>query len=163
MELFAKRSLRWAVLAAAFAGLLAVWLYPTDEKRVKEAAEAIAAAANAGPTELARALDTYASPELSVSVSELPEPISGRDALVAAVAQANQLGEKLRFRIEAVEVTVSGNHARLNADLITALSAEVPELRRPRHSVALFEKRAGRFRLVSAEIGPERRDQPEAR
>jgi hypothetical protein len=159
----AGKSLRWSVLAAALGVALAAWFYPTDEKRVKAAADAIVAAANTSPGELAQALDTYASPELSVSVVDLPEPITGREALVAAVQQAKQFGQKLRFRVEAVEVSIEGNHARLNADLISALSAEVPELRRPRHSVALFEKRDGRFRLISAEIGPERVDAPEAR
>src|SRR3954470_2800110 len=153
---------RGAALAALLSAALVVWFYPTDEKRVKEAAEAIANAANGGPGELARALDTYAVPDVRVTVADLPIAINGRDAIVELVEQANQSGQKLHLRIEAVEVMLEGNHARLNADLV-ATQAEVPELRVPRHSVALFEKRAGKFRLVSAEIGSERRDQPEAR
>ena len=67
------------------------------------------------------------------------------------------------MRLEAVEVSLEGKRARVNADLLTTLRPELPELRRPRHAVALFEKRAGRYQLLSAEIGSERRDQPEAR
>ena len=159
----AGKWLRWGVVALGFGLALGVLFYPTDEKRVKEAAEALVSAANVSPSELARALDSYASPELSVSVSELPEPLLGREGIVAAAKQANQLGVKLHFRIEAVEVSTEGNRARLSADLITMPGPELPELRRPRRSVAIFEKRAGRYRLVSAEIGPERLDQPEAR
>ena len=156
------KAARWAAFAALLAGVIGVWLYPTDEKRVKAAAEAIASAANAGPSELAQALEAYAVPDVRVSVSDLPLAVTGREDLVRLVTEANAAGQKLHLRVEAVEVLVEGNHARLNADLV-ATQAEVPELRVPRHSVALFEKRAGRFRLVSAEIGAERRDQPEAR
>ena len=161
--MLAQRPLRLVAIALGVLLTLGVLLYPTDEKRVKEAAEALITAANADPAELARALDTYASPDVSVTVAELPDALTGREALVAAVAGASQLGQKLELRIEAVEVSVEGKRARLNADLLGATRAEVPELRRPRHCAALFEKHAGRFRLVSAEIGAERRDQPEAR
>ncbi|HYP87127.1 MAG TPA: nuclear transport factor 2 family protein [Polyangiaceae bacterium] len=156
-------STRWLVIAAALLVALGVLFYPTDEKRVREAAEAIVSAANAGPGELARALDTYARRDVSIDVTELAEPLRGRDAIVAAVGQASQLGQHLHFRIEGVEISIEGNRARVSADLITTLRAEVPELRRPRHSTARFEKHDGKFRLVSAEIGAERLDQPEAR
>ena len=142
---------------------LGIWLYPTDEKRVKEAAEALVEAANGSPERLSAALAEYAISEVSVDVAELSDPLRGRDAIVEAVSRANQLGAKLHVRIEAVEILLEGTRARASADLITMPQAEVPELRRPRHSVALFEKRSGRFLLVSAEIGPERRDLPEAR
>jgi hypothetical protein len=121
------------------------------------------AAANGNPVELARALETYASPAVSIDVSELPETLAGRDAIVTAAVTASRLGQKPSFRLENVEVSVEGKRARLNADVLGDTRAEVPELRRPRHCAALFEKQAGRFRLVSAEIGAERRDQPEAR
>ncbi len=159
----APRLLRAGAIALAFAALLVIGLYPTDEKRVKQAAEAIVAAANGTPDELAQALQQHALPEVSLAASELPEPLVGRAALVNAAAQAHQLGQPLRFRVEAVQVFVEGSRARLTADVITMLQPELPELRRPRHSAAVFEKRGGRFRLISAEIGTEQRDQPEAR
>jgi hypothetical protein len=161
--MLAKKSLRLIVIGAGVLFVLFVLFYPTDEKRVKEVAEAIVTAANTGQVELGRALEEHASPEVSINVSELPEPVTGRDAIVALVGQASRMGQKPSLRIEAVEVSVEGKRARLNADLLTTARPELPELRRPRHAVALFEKRAGHFRLVSAEIGAERRDQPEAR
>jgi len=161
--MLAKKSLRLIVIGAGVLFVLFVLFYPTDEKRVKEVAEAIVTAANTGEVELGRALEEHASPEVSINVSELPEPVTGRDAIVALVGQASRMGQKPSLRIEAVEVSVEGKRARLNADLLTTARPELPELRRPRHAVALFEKRAGRFRLVSVEIGAERRDQPEAR
>ena len=161
--MLANKAARLAVMVAASLLGLAVVFYPTDEKRVKEAAEAIVTAANSGDAELARALDQYASPDVSISVSELPEPVTGRDAIVAMVGQASRTGNKLSLRLEAVEVSLEGKRARLNADLLTTLRPELPELRRPRHGVALFEKQCDHFRLLSAEIGAERRDQPEAR
>ena len=161
--MLANKAVRLAVIAAASLLGLAVLVYPTDEKRVKEAAEAIVTAANSGEVELARALDQYASRDVSISVSELPEAVTGRDAVVAMVGQASRMGQKLSFRLEAVEVSIEGKRARVNADVLTTLRPELPELRRPRHGVALFEERDGRFRLISAEIGAERLDQPEAR
>jgi hypothetical protein len=158
-----RKSARWAAIGLAVLVALGVMFYPTDEKRVREAADAIVSGANGSSAELARALDEYATPNVSIDAAELAEPLRGREAIVSAVAQATQLGANLRFRVEGVEVTLEGKRARVTADLITTLRAEVPELRRPRHSVALFEKQNGRFRLVSAEIGTERLDQPEAR
>jgi hypothetical protein len=161
--MLANKPVRLAVIGAGVLGALAVLFYPTDEKRVKEAAQAIVTAANSSDVELERALEQYATADVSISVAELPEPVTGRAAIVALVGRASQLGQKLSFRVEAVEVSIEGKRARLNADLLTTLQPELPELRKPRHSVALFEKQGGRFRLLSAEIGAERRDQPEAR
>ncbi len=161
--MLAKNALRLTLIGFGAVATLAVLFYPTDEKRVKEAAEAIAQAANGDAAELSRALETYASPEVSVTVAELPSPVIGRAALIDLVGRAKTLGPKMHFQFEAIEVAVEGKHARINADLITSLRPEVPELRRPRHSVALFEKSGEKFRLVSAEIGAENREQPEAR
>ena len=130
---------------------------------MRTAAKTLVVATNAGPAELSRALETYASAQVSVSVSELAQPVTGRDGIAAAVAQLQTFAPQLHFRLEGIEVSTEGNRARVNADLITMPGPELPELRRPRHSVALFEKHAGSYRLLSAEIGPERRDQPEAR
>lgn len=157
------RTARWLLLALGFAVLFGVWFYPTDEKRVREAAEAIVEAANRNPVELSQALVEHAVDDVSLMIADLGDPLQGRAAIVSAVSRASQLGPKLHFRLEAVEVSVEGERARLTADLITMLHPEVPELRRPRHGVALFEKRSGRFRLVSAEVGAERQDLPEAR
>jgi ketosteroid isomerase-like protein len=149
-----------AVAAVSSAALI---FYPTEEKRVRAAAEAIVAAANESDVALARALDTHATPNVRLNVSELPEPLVGRDALLAAAEQARRLEQKLHFQLDTVEVTVEGGRARVSADVITTLRPELPELRRPRRSVALFEKQSDAFRLVNAEIGPEQLDQPEAR
>lgn len=157
-----NKAARVALLGGALALALLALLYPTDEKRVRSAAEALVAAVNDNPDALAQALDQHARPDVSVSIADLPEPLVGRSALVDAARRARQLGPKLQLRIDAVEVRVEGKHARLNADL-AASQAEVPELRRPRHSVLIFEKHADGFRLASAEIGAERQDQPEAR
>ena len=157
-----SKTARLSLLGAVVALALGVVFYPTDEKRVRQAAEALVAAANDSPAALAQALDQYAVPNVTVSADELAEPLVGQAALLAAARQAAELGSKLHARVDAVEVTLEGQRARLNADLVTS-QAEVPELRRPRHSVLLFEKRSGAYRLVSAEIGAERRDQPEAR
>jgi hypothetical protein len=153
------------LIAIGLVALLALvlLLYPSDEKRVREAADAIVKAANQGAVELTRALDEHAVEHVSVSVSDLPERLEGRAALVAAAERARINGQKLRFRMEAVEINVQGSHARLNAELVASLQLGLREMRQARHGVALFEKIDGRFRLVSAEVGSERHDQPEAR
>jgi hypothetical protein len=161
--MLAKNAIRFTLIGLSAVATLAVLFYPTDEKRVKEAAAAIITAANGSQADLSRALETYASPDVSITVAELPQPVTGRAALMAVIRQASVGGAKPNFHFEAVEVSVEGKRARLSADLLTSLRPEVPELRRPRHSVALFEKAGDHFRLVSAEIGPETRDQPEAR
>ncbi|RYZ05011.1 MAG: hypothetical protein EOO73_21725 [Myxococcales bacterium] len=157
------RWLRWAALGLAVAAVIGTWLYPTDEKRVKAAAEALVSAANHSPSALSAALDEHALPGVRIRITELSEAFEGKLAIVSALTQAETMGQKLHFRVESLEVAVEGNRARLTADLLTMLQPELPELRRPRHATALFEKRSGTFRLASAEIGPERLDQPEAR
>ncbi len=161
--MLAKDAVRFTLIGLSAVATLGVLFYPTDEKRVKQAADAIAAAANGDVAELSRALETYASPDVSITVAELPNPVVGRAALIDLVGRAKALGPKMHFQFDAVEVSIEGKHARINADLITSLRPEVPELRRPRHSVATFEKSGDHFRLVSAEIGAESREQPEAR
>ena len=109
-----------------------------------------------------RALREHLGPEDQEQVGLFVEKRFDNEAL-AAIKQASMLGQKLHLQAESLEVTLEGKHGRVNADLITSQRPELPELRRPRHSVALFEKSGDHFRLVSAEIGPERLDQPEAR
>src|SRR5688572_15677723 len=104
---------------AALSG--ALWLHRSDEELVREAAEAIVAAANQDPVELERALEQHASDEVSVTVSDLPEPLVGRAALVSAAARTPIGGRKLSFRMEAVDVSVEGNNARLNANFVATL------------------------------------------
>jgi hypothetical protein len=161
--MLASRTKRLLVIALAAATALGLLLYPTDEKRVRKAAEALVTAANESEVDLARALDQYAVPDVSVIVSDYAEPLQGRAALVNAAARARMAGQRLRFRMETVEISVEGSHARLNADMVASLSFGLRELKQARHGVALFEKRDGRFQLVSAEVGGERHDQPEAR
>lgn len=148
-------------LAVALA-IVVLW-FPTDERRVRKSAEALVSAANGGDAELARALSSYAAPGVSVTVSELGEPLVGREPLLVAARAARELEQKLHFQLDSVDVHVEGKRARVEADVITTLRPELPELRRPRHASALFEKRGDTFQLISAEIGPERLDQPEAR
>src|SRR6185369_9002069 len=114
-------SARWAAIAVVIAVGLGAVLYPTDEKRVRAAAEAIVTAANGSSSELGRALDTYAVPNVTINATELAEPLSGRDAIVDAVQMASKLGQDLRFRVEGVDVTLDGNRASVTADLITTL------------------------------------------
>jgi hypothetical protein len=163
MSYVARRSVRLATLALTAAIAAAVLFYPTDEKRVRQAADALIDAANGSPAALALALDTHASSNVRLDVSELPEAIVGREAIVEAVARARELEPNLRLHADGTEVLVEGRRARVSADLITTLRPEVPELRRPRHLSALFEERGGQFRLLSVEVGAPRLDQPEAR
>jgi hypothetical protein len=158
--MLASRPLRLAIIALAALSALVLLLYPTDEKRVREAAEALLDGANQGGAALAAALEQHAVTHVTITVAELSAPLEGREALLDAVTSARAFGQKPRFRADAIEVTVEGNRARLNADLVAALEQATIA---PRHAVALFEKRNGRFQLVSAEIGATRHDEPEAR
>ncbi len=151
---------RVSLVVAAAAAALTLLLYPTDEKRVREAVEALIAGANEGGATLDQALLDYAVPHVSVNVAELPAPLKGRAAVSSAVERARAFGVAQRFRAEAIEVTVEGTRARVNADVVPALAqASIA----PRHTVATFQAQEGRFLLVSAEVGPTRRDEPEER
>lgn len=150
-------------LAGAAGVLVALALWPSDERRVAEAAASLVAATDAGPDELARALARFAAPDVSLTADELEAPLVGRAALVGELQRAASAGALPRLRLEAVEVRVDGTRARLTAELVLAVKAEVPELRRPRPVVAIFIRDSRDFRLVSAQVGSERRDQPEAR
>jgi hypothetical protein len=158
-----SKRVRLLVIGLVAALALGLLLYPSDEDKVREAAEAIVEAANQGPLELARALEHYAVEQVVVTIADLPEPLEGRAALVGAASRAEVGGRKLRFRMETVEISVEGSHARLNADMVASLQIGLRDMRQARHGVAMFQKIDGRFQLVSAEVGSERRDQPEAR
>src|SRR5215211_5850918 len=97
-----RNSARFVGIGLVVTAALGVVFYPTDEKRVRDAAEAIVSGANAGSVELARALSEHATPNVSIDAAELPEPLRGREAIVAAVGQATQLGRDLRFRAEGI-------------------------------------------------------------
>jgi len=144
------------VLGLVVAFLVGLRLYHSDADRVREAAEAIVKAANQDSIELTRALEQYATDDVSVSVADLPEPLVGRDALVVAARRSAVDGRPLSFRMQQVEVTVEGSNARLNAELVATLQLGLRGISRTRRGVALFQKIDGRFRMVSAEIGTER-------
>ncbi|MDF3065138.1 MAG: hypothetical protein K0R38_739 [Polyangiaceae bacterium] len=149
---------RIAIVVAAVLAALAVgvWLYQSDEERVRDAADAITRGANLGPLELTRALEEHAVENVTISVSDLPEPLQGRGAIVAAASRTAAAGRKLSFRMQRVEVSVEGSHARLNAEFVATLQLGLRGLSQSRSGVALFQKIDGRFRLVSAEVGSER-------
>lgn len=136
--------------------VIGVWLHRSDEERVREAAEAIVEGANQGPVELTRALEEHAADNVTVTVSDLPEPLVGRAALVGAASRTAAGGRKLSFRMQRPEITVQGSNARLNAELVATLQLGLRGLSRSRSGVALFQKVDGKFRLVSAEVGGER-------
>jgi hypothetical protein len=152
----APRRIGLLVVGLVAALSIGLWLHRSDEEQVRQAADAIVAAANQDSVELARALDEHASEDVSVTVSDLPEPLVGRNAIVAAAARTAVAGRKLSFRLQAVEITVQGSNARLNAQFVASLQLGLRGVSRTRSGVALFEKIDGRFRLVSAEVGGER-------
>src|SRR5688572_20273829 len=144
------------VVGLVVASVVGLWLHQSDEEEVLEAAEAIVEGANQGPFELGRALDEHATEGVSVTVADLPEPLVGRAAVVAAASRPVAGGRQLSFGMQAVEVAVEGSNARLNAELVATLQLGLRGLTRKRSGVAVFEKRDGRFRLVSVEVGGER-------
>ena len=144
------------VVGLVTAVVVGLWLYRSDEEQVRDAAEAIVKAANQDSVELTRALDEHAIEDVSVTVADLPQPLVGRSALVAAAARTPIAGRKLSFRMQAVDISVEGSNARLNADFVAALQLGLGGMTRARRGVAVFQKIDGRFRLMSAEIGEER-------
>lgn len=135
---------------------IGLWLHRSAEEQVRDAAETIVAAANQDSLELTRALEQHATAEVTVTVSDLPEPLVGRAALVAAASRTPVTGRKISFRMQAVEITVEGSNARLNANFVATLQLGLRGISRERSGVAVFQKLDGRFQLVSAEIGSER-------
>jgi hypothetical protein len=150
------RRIALAVGALLVAVVLGVWLHRSDEERVRAAADAIVEAANQGPVELTRALDEHATENVSVMVSDLPEPLVGRAAIVAAASRTAAMGRKLSFRLQRVEISVEGSNARLSADFVATMQLGLRGLSRSRSGAALFQKIDGRYQLVSAEVGGER-------
>ena len=144
------------VAAAITALVIGLWLHRSDEEQVRDVADAIVKAANQDSVELTRALEQHAVEEVSVTVSDLPEPLVGRSAVVAAAARTAVEGRKLSFRLQSVEVAVQGSNARLNADFVATLQLGLRGLSRSRRGVAVFQRHGGHWRLQSAEIGEER-------
>ena len=151
---------RLLVFGLCIAVALVILLYPTDEKRVRRAAEALLDGVNRGGPALVEAAREHAANDVIVSVSEGGLEVRGREELIVAAERARMMDGRRRVRMDAVDITVEGNRARVNAELVADLEQATIE---PRHASALFEKRGGRFQLVSAEVGAPRRDEPEAR
>ncbi len=149
------RRIALLVIALVAAVVVGLWIHRSDAEQVRDAADAIVEAANQGPSELAHALEQHATQDVTMIVSDLPEPLVGRSALVRAASRTPG-GRKLSFRMQGVEISVEGSNARLNADLVATLQLGLRGLSRTRSGVALFQKIDGRFRLVSAEVGAER-------
>ena len=148
------------LVVALAAGLL---LYPSDEKRVREVMEAIVEGANQDQMALGRALLEHAVDDVTVNITDLPRPLVGREDIVGAAGRTEIEGRKLRFRMQAVEVSVEGSNARVNAELVASLSLGIRQLSQARSGVDILQKIDGRFKLVSIDVGAERHDQPEAR
>jgi len=148
------RRIALLVVGLVVAVMVGFWLHHSDEEQVREAADAIVEGANQGPFELTRALSEYATEGVSVTVSDLPEPLLSRGAIVAAASRP-VAGGKLSFRMQTVQISVEGSNARLNAEFAATLQLGLRGLTRKRSGVALFQKIDGRFLLVSAEIGGE--------
>lgn len=149
------------LVVAVAAGLL---LYPSDEKKVRAVMEAIVEGANQDQMALGQALVEHAVDDVTVSISDLlPQPLVGREAIVGAATRSEIAGRKLRFRMQAVEISVEGGNARVNAELVASLSLGIRQLSQARSGVAILQKIDGRFKLVSIDVGAERHDQPEAR
>jgi hypothetical protein len=150
------RRIGLALAALVTAMLLGMWLYRSDAEKVRDAADAIVKAANQGPFELNQALTEHATEDVVITVSDLPEPLVGRGAIVVAASRPTPNGGRLRFRMQRVEVSVEGANARVNAEFVATLQLGLSGLSRSRNGAAMFRKEAGRFRLASAEIGGER-------
>jgi hypothetical protein len=156
MGAMSPRRVALLVVGLVSALLIGLWLHRSDEEQVREVADAIVEAANQDLVALGRALDEHATEEVSVTVSDLPEPLVGRGAIVAAAARLSVGGRRLSFRMQSVEISVEGANARLNAQFVATLQLGLRGMSRTRSGVALFQKIDGRFRLVSAEVGGER-------
>ncbi len=149
------RRIALLVVGLVVAIAIGLWLRTSDEERVRKAADAIVQAANQDPVELTRALEQHATDTVSVTVSDLPAPLVGRGAIVAAAGRTMASGRKLSFRMQGVKITVEGSNARLNAELVATMQLGLRSMSRKRSGVALFQKIDGQFRLVSAEVGGE--------
>lgn len=144
------------VIASVVGLFVGLWLHESDEEKVRAAVDAIVEGANQGPFELTRALEKHAIEDVTVTVTDLPAPLVGRGAIVAAASGRGVPGGKLSFRTQKVDVVVEGSSARVNADLVATLQLGLRGMSRTRSGVALFEKVDGRFLMVSAEAGSER-------
>src|SRR5688572_32740422 len=102
--MLASKHIRLIAIGLVALLALVLLLCPSDEKKVREAADAIVKGANQDAVELGRALEQYAVEDVSVTISDLAEPLQGRGALVRAAERARVNGQKLRFRMEAVEI-----------------------------------------------------------
>ena len=107
--------------------VVGLWLHRSDEEQVREAAEAIVDGANQGPVELSRALEEHAIDQVAVTVSDLPEPLLGRNALIAAASRRRCWPAD---HFAAIRQIRSKAQRSPNADLVATLAAGLRGLTR---------------------------------
>jgi hypothetical protein len=147
-------------LALGFGGLAAVaaaavWLYPTDARRVRRATGELARLVSVPPREpeLARAariaqLARYLAPDIVIAAEDRPDEIAGRDTVTSLAVRfpPSPLGITVTLADTVVEVGTGGGTATVQ----TLATAREPD---PRGGPDLVETRSVRLDWVRQEPG----------
>jgi hypothetical protein len=152
-----QRPVRLVLRAGGLAAVIAaaVWLYPTDARRVRRATGELARLVSVPPREpeLARAtriaqLARYLAPDIVIAAEDRPDEISGRDTVTSLAVRFPP--SPLGITVTLADTVVEMGAERGTATVRTLATAREPD---PRGGPDLVETRPVRLDWVRQEPG----------
>ena len=165
----ARLGRRSFVIAAALlvAALVGYELWPRDEARIRALLDELCTQLNQTRDErslesLRGFLSVALLPQVSVRAAELEQELQG---VPEVSARAHDLleGAPLSFALNSVEVRVSGQLARVEAELLLSVRGGGEQRREVRHTRVRLARRDERWQIEAVEVDPIAPSEPEAR
>jgi hypothetical protein len=163
---FGRRPLVIAVALFACA-IVGYQLMPRDETRISALLDELCTRLNQTKDEsslasLRQFLALALLPQISVRAVEFAQDLSGLDE-VSARAHDLLEGPPLSFALNNVEVRVSGQLARVDADLVLSVRGGAEQRRDLRRTRVRLAKRERGWQVEAVEVDPVAPSEPEAR
>jgi hypothetical protein len=154
-------------LACLALGLLAYELVPRDETRIASLLERLCTQLNqtrdlASLARLRAALPSALEPQVALRLVELELELEGLPSVQARAADLLS-GAPLTVALSSVETHLSGNHARVDADLLVTLSGSGEQRRDLRRTRVFLRKHGASWQIERLEVDPVAPSEPEAR
>jgi hypothetical protein len=156
------------IAAIAFScALIGYELMPRDEKRIGALLDELCGRLSQTKDEsslaaLRQFLQASLLPQISVHAVELGQDFQGLEE-VSARAQDLLTGPPLSFGLNSVEIKISGQLARVEAELLVSVRGGGEQRREVRHTRVRLAKHTDAWQIEAVEVDPIAFSEPEAR
>jgi len=163
---FGRRPLVIAVVALSCAAI-GYQLMPRDERRISAVLDELCARLNQTKDEsslaaLRQFLSVALLPQASLHAEELAQDLRGVEE-VSARAHDLLAGPPLSFALSSVAIKVSGQLARVDAELVLSVRGGAEQRREVRRTGVRLAKHEDRWQIEAIEVDPIAPSEPEAR